>query len=465
MNFLNFERIKLNAYGPYNHGVWQNHETGNKVGKEEFLAGRSNYIFEKFCDFMQQFTEEQISTMSLIDIGSYDGWFANEIEKCFNFNRIVSSEPRLKNIQKGIAVRKFLGINSRFEIKQENLEDIQEAFDIVVCIGVLHHVDSVSRVIKKLSSISKIGLFLETQIYEPLKLLENNYFGTAIQRKHDRRVIEPKDVVYVNKKRNLADVAVSGHKYESSYYDGSTSFSQVVELPSVDGLKLNLLANDFSEIRLLTTSKQYAKRLINRDFRVYKATILSAMRSKEVDANRFMKIEESIFNYERLHFINFLSQSTIRDLQSKQGFGIKQEIALRIFIAIRKLPLNLKYLSFFEKVACKLFAVKYGEIPILNILKFDFKNKLNFEIAKFEIYNLNYKKAKLLLMEVVEAEDADWRSTYRSLFLLYLLAKVDRMEQEEVFFLEHLRKSNSSFPIGLESIVLEALGLQLNTKN
>ena len=465
MIFQNFERIELNTYGPYNHGVWQNHKTGNKIGKEEFFTGRSNYIFEKFCDFMHEFTEEQISTMSLIDIGSYDGWFANEIEKRFNFNRIVSSEPRLKNIQKGIAVRKFLGINSRFEIKQENLEDIQEAFDIVVCIGVLHHVDSVSRVVKKLSSISKIGIFLETQIYEPLKLLENNYFGTAIQRKHDRRVIEPKDVVYVNKKRNLADVAVSGHKYESSYFDGSTSFSQVVELPSVAGLKLNLLANDFSEIRLLTTSKQYAKRLINRDFRVYKATILSAMRSKEVDANRFMKIEESISNYERLYFINFLSQSTIKDLQSKQGFGIKREIALRILMAIRKMPLNLKYLFFFEKVACKLFAVKYEEISILNVLKFDFKNKLNFEIAKFEIYNVNYKKAKLLLMEVVEAEDADWRSTYRSFFLLYLLSKVDGMEQEEVFFLEHLRKSNAAFPIELESIVLEALGLQLNTKN
>ena len=122
-------------------------------------------------------------------------------------------------------------------------------------------------------------------------------------------------------------------------------------------------------------------------------------------------------------------------------------------------------MSFFEKVACKLFAVKYEEISILNVLKFDFKNKLNFELAKFEIYNKNYKKAKLLLMEVVDAEEADWRSTYRSFFLLYLLAKVNGMDQEEVFFLEHLRKSNTAFPIELESTVLEALGLQLNTKN
>jgi 2-polyprenyl-3-methyl-5-hydroxy-6-metoxy-1,4-benzoquinol methylase len=465
MDYLNFERIEVNAYGPYNHGVWKNHKTGNKIGKEEFLAGRSNYIFEKFCEFMQQFTEEQICTMSLIDIGSYDGWFANEIEKRFNFNRIVSSESRLKNIQKGIAVRKFLDISSRFEIRQENLEDIQEGFDIVVCIGVLHHVGSVSQAIKKLSSISKMGLFIETQIYEPLKILENNYFGAVIQWKHDRRVIEPKDVVYVNKKRNPADVAISGHKYESYYSDGSTSFSQVVELPSIAGLKLNLLANDFSEINLLTTSKEYGKKLVNRNFRVYKATILGAMRSKGSDENRFMDVKESIFNYERLHFVNFLSQSTVMDLQMKQGLGVKREIILKVLLVIRKIPINLNNLLFLEKVICKLFSVKYEEIENLKVLKFDFKNKLSFEIAKLEICNRNYEQAKGLLIEVVEAEDADWRSTYRSFFLLYLLARMDGKEQEEEFFRENLRKSNNAFPIELESIVLEALGLNLNSKN
>jgi len=465
VNFLNFERIELNAYGPYNHGVWQNHLNGKKIGKEEFLTGRSDYILEKFCEFMRQFTQEQISKMSLIDIGSYDGWFANEIEKRFNFNRIVSSEPRLKNIQKGIAVRKFLSINSRFTIQQENLEDIKEAFDIVVCIGVLHHVDSVSRVLKKLCSISKVGLFIETQIYEPLKILENNYFGRAIQRKHDRHVIEPKDVVYVNRKKSLADVAVSGHKYESSYFDGSTSFSQVVELPSISGLKLNLLANNFSDIKLLTTSKEYRKKLVKRNFRVYKATILGATRSKGSDANSFLEIKESISNYERLHLVNFLSQSTIMNLQIKQGLGFKIEIALKVLSVIREIPINLKSLLFFEKVVCKLFSVKFEEISTLKVLKFDFKNKLGFETAKFEIWNRNYEQAKGLLREIIEAEDADWRSTYRSFFLLYLLSKVDGVEQEEEFFLEHLRKSNSAFPMELESIVLESLGLQFNTKN
>jgi len=41
-------------------------------------------------------------------------------------------------------------------------------------------------------------------------------------------------VVYVNKKRNPVDVAISGHEYESSYSDGSISLSQ-----DLDYLQLN----------------------------------------------------------------------------------------------------------------------------------------------------------------------------------------------------------------------------------
>jgi 2-polyprenyl-3-methyl-5-hydroxy-6-metoxy-1,4-benzoquinol methylase len=465
MTSLNFDKIELNANGPYNHGIWENPKTGSKIGKEEFLAGRSKYIFEKFCEFMQEFTEEQIMKMSIIDIGSYDGWFANEIERNFNFSKIVSSEPRLKNIAKGVAVRRYLNIDSRFEIKQENLEDIQGVFDIVVCIGVLHHVDSISRVIKKLSSVAQIGIFIETQIYEPIKFLENNYLGKVIQSKHNKRVIEPKDVVYINSKDNFPVVAVSGHKYESSYFDGSTSSSQVVELPSIDGLKLNLLANDFSVIKQHTTSRDYGKKLVNRDFRVYKATILSAIRTKQPGVNKFMDVKESIYTYERLQFVKFLREGTIRDLEVKQKLGLKREVAFRILSSIKKMPINVRYLVFLEKKICKLFNIDLEEISILTILKFDFKNKLQFEIAKFEILKGNYEKAKLLLIEVVESNDADWRSTYRSFFLLYLLSSIEGSENDKIYFLELLRKSNSEFPLELEPIVSDALGLQLRFKN
>jgi hypothetical protein len=260
-------------------------------------------------------------------------------------------------------------------------------------------------------------------------------------------------------------VAVSGHKYESSYFDGSTSSSQVVELPSIDGLKLNLLANDFSDIKLHMTSRDYAKKLVNRDFRVCKATILSAIRTKQPEVNNFMDVKEGIYTYERLQFVKFLRVGTIRDLEVKQRLGLKREITLLVLSSIKKTPIQCEIFGILEKKICKLFNIDLEEISILTTLKFDFKNKLNFEIAKFEICRKNYGKAKLLLTEVIESNDADWRSTYRSFFLLYLLAKTEGSENDENYFLELLRKSNSEFPLELEPIISDALGLQLRFKN
>jgi hypothetical protein len=48
MDAEKISRIELNSFGPFNHGVWENSTTGKKIGKEEFLSGRSEYIFSKF---------------------------------------------------------------------------------------------------------------------------------------------------------------------------------------------------------------------------------------------------------------------------------------------------------------------------------------------------------------------------------------------------------------------------------
>jgi hypothetical protein len=100
MNAEKMSRIELNSFGPFNHGVWENSTTGEKIGKEEFLSGRSRFIFSKFCEFMKTFTEDQIATMTVIDVGSYDGWFANEISKKYDFKKVVSSEPHQKTLIK-----------------------------------------------------------------------------------------------------------------------------------------------------------------------------------------------------------------------------------------------------------------------------------------------------------------------------------------------------------------------------
>lgn len=454
----NSSKIELNAYGPYNHGVWKNEKTGINVGKEEFLQGRSQFIFDKFQEFMSNFSKQEISQMSLIDVGSYDGWFANEIEKFFNFKRIISSEPRLKNIEKGKEVRKFLGLETNFEIRNEKFEDIQESYDIVVCIGVLHHVDSVSRAIKKLSSICDVGIFLETQIYEPPKFMMSKYFGKRFFERHNSRIIEPKDVVYLTKDANLPSVAISGHKYESSYFDGSSDASQVVELPSTDGLRLNLAANGFVSTKIHTSTKEYGKRLTNKNFRVYKATILSAVKSKDLGGLFSLNVKDSVQTYEQEQFLNILSETTIMRLKRKQKISCRYEVVLRAFAKLDKFSIKNDYIYFLKENICKLFKIQLHEISILKLLKYDFKNKLGFEVAKFELSRGNVKKAEDALQSVVSSDLADWRSTYRSLFLLYLVEKAKNSGIEE-FYLSLLKKSNRNFPLTIEPLVRDRLGL------
>jgi hypothetical protein len=43
-------RIELNSFGPFNHGVWENSATGEKIGKEEFLSGTVNLFFLSFVN-------------------------------------------------------------------------------------------------------------------------------------------------------------------------------------------------------------------------------------------------------------------------------------------------------------------------------------------------------------------------------------------------------------------------------
>jgi hypothetical protein len=74
-------KVELNSFDPFNHGVWEKSATSEKLDKEEFLSWHSKLIITKFCEFGETFTEDQIASMTLIDSGNYDGWFANEISK------------------------------------------------------------------------------------------------------------------------------------------------------------------------------------------------------------------------------------------------------------------------------------------------------------------------------------------------------------------------------------------------
>ena len=132
--------FKLNSFQPYIHGVWKNDKVS--IGNEEALEGRNKLIIDQFEKIISKsFSTDEIKKLRLIDIGSYDGHLSIEIEKKFPFKEIVSLEPRKKNFEKGKFIREYLNVNTKVKFLNGNLEDVKDKFDIVFCVGVLHHLE------------------------------------------------------------------------------------------------------------------------------------------------------------------------------------------------------------------------------------------------------------------------------------------------------------------------------------
>jgi hypothetical protein len=94
---------QVNIRGPYVHGVW------GGVGNEESLSGRAKFLLDTFCKYLKDnFTDQEIAELNVIDVGSYDGFLSHEISKKIKVKSITSLEPRIKNFQKGHFIRKEL---------------------------------------------------------------------------------------------------------------------------------------------------------------------------------------------------------------------------------------------------------------------------------------------------------------------------------------------------------------------
>jgi hypothetical protein len=94
------EAIELaNAYGPYTHGTWVSEDLA--IGNEEALAGRGTFLVSHIRRaLLEKFTIDELSSMTLVDVGCYDGWLLCQLED-LPFARIIGIEPRKKNLDKG----------------------------------------------------------------------------------------------------------------------------------------------------------------------------------------------------------------------------------------------------------------------------------------------------------------------------------------------------------------------------
>ncbi|MDC1288709.1 class I SAM-dependent methyltransferase [Amylibacter sp.] len=428
----------INAIGPFVHGVWSNGE--NSIGDEEALNGRSRAILENFTKLMlATFDLDEIKKMSLADLGCYDGFLTCEIEKVLPFKKIIGIEPRLKNIEKGIGVRKFLNIDTNIEFRQGDIKSAvaeAETFDIVFCSGVFHHIENITEFFRSIKLVSNKAIFIEGQVYA--FLTENRFFHSLVSN-FNTKIIEPKDAVY-NFVPKL--VGICGQKLETNYLDGSADALSLVSIPSIDSLKLSLITAGFSEPKVTLNPLHYRKKISSqlRDFR--SACVFSIVAETN---NLNSTITHNLEIYDKAMISTVLSKELLTRLGMKERNQSIYGKVLKYFIA-NKFGRKLQY---FISLVISMIEKDSLRREIISSIKYKADDKLQFEFAKYKLSIGDIVSASQILYEIVSKINCDWRVTYRSFVLLSLINKEEEKFEEYKYFYDLVLKANSNFPVNI----------------
>lgn len=396
----NKEIIELiNSYGPFNHSIWQANDL--RITNEEGLSGRVDFLTRSIKKtIVKNFTISNLKKMSIADVGCYDGWMLHQLSQ-LPFSKMIGIEPRERNIMKGKKIRQILGIKTNVKFRKGSIDSLgKECFDIVLCIGTLHHVESIPSALRKLDSICRKMLILET-LCLPSKYITDSLIQD----------MELKDVIYQDEKKKCG---VTGQKYESSYYDGSASETTIVSIPTIESLFMYLDVLGYEQIKIVAYPSDFAK-VMRENKRPSQEVLLYAIKNPKKRKDE--SVLENIKNYERGMIETIISSQHILPLYDQYCLQKKR---ISTSSSTKRIA---EYIDWKQKRTSsfkKYFRKKY-EIEIIENLRFNPADKIAFEYAKILYIQKQYDESIKVLKTITHKINADWRSVYRS---FYLLAKI-----------------------------------------
>lgn len=389
----------LNSYGPLNHGSWEGR--GIRASNEEGLIGRADFLVKKIREIIKNnFKESDIRKMSIVDVGAYDGWILHQLSD-LPFRSMVAVEPREKNIIKGKQIRKLLNIKTRVKFRKGDVESLdKERFDIVLCIGVLHHIESIPGALRNLDKICRKMLIVETLCIPSRHITEEL-----------KRDLEMKDFIYRYKK---AIGGITGQKYESAYYDGSASETTVVSVPSIESLIMYLDVLGYNPPRIAAMPADF-KKMMTRNKRPSTEVLVYGLKGKKIKRKNLLVKE--LENYERGLVETILDAKIIKQLYYHFHFKTKIYHPSSLF---KKLIKYIKESRGELKPLLRYFKNNH-EIEIVRNIRFNHLDKIALEYGKILYHQRRYNEAIEVLQNITQKINADWRAVYRS---FYLLAKI-----------------------------------------
>ena len=425
---------KLNAHGPYNHAVWRRGDL--QISQEDQLAGRSERLASEIRSYlMDRFTLAELEQFSIVDIGCYDGWLLHQLSD-LPFQRMVGIEPRQKNIDKGRVARQALQLECRVDFVQGDLESLSEEFDIVLCIGLLHHLPSLAEAMRQVTTFCRRALIIDC-----LCLSESHLTANL------RKELELKDVVY---RFHQPVLGISGYKLESAYYDGSTKQTGIVSIPTLSALAMFLEYHGFGTPNLLIDPETYRREIFCSGGRNSQAVCLASQRT----VGDGLPEDDWINSYESNMLATLVDQATITWLTQRYAAEVmpgelvdtvrSSATWLARWTAIYlRLPFSAS--GWWKPILGWLLPDGVSREIILN-LKYSPRDKLTVELAKHWCRQGQHQQAFDLLRTLTTTLNADWRSIYRAFFLLAWCGQQLGDQEKFSHYRELCLTANPQFP-------------------
>jgi SAM-dependent methyltransferase len=421
---------ELNANGPYSMAIWKSGDVS--IGNEEGLAGRSNYFLDLIRkEILKNFSLDNIKDISILDIGCNDGWVLHNLSD-LPFKKMVGIEPRQKNIDKGKIVRKLLKLNNNVEYRIGSIEDIgDELFDVVICAGVLYHVESIPIALKRIKQACKNMVFIES------RCISSKHITTELASE-----IEMRDLAYFF---NDNICGVTAQKYESAYYDGSSAISTVVNVPTTETLIMHLNAVGFQKINIVVDEQKYRDD-VWQDKRPLSGVCLTAFIDKK---NQKTVDEESdwIHGYEKGLRETILPFDFIEKLYNYICLSKKNKI-LDVNIKNTVEYIKSQNVKNFGDYQCipNSSLNKYSNEIIKNFIYNPF-DKISLEYAKCLSKDDKYKDSIKIIKGITEKLNSDWRCVYRCFHLLAEIYKATGEIKKSNFYSKLAKKSNAKYKV------------------
>jgi SAM-dependent methyltransferase len=131
------------------------------------LVGMAEERIQRVVQLVADFSRQPFSELRILDLGAHEGGFAVELAR--RGATVVALEPRDGHVAKASFVKDALGLE-RLTVVAGNVREVEKLapgeFDVVLCLGLLYHLDAAGAcaLVHQLRRMSRLFAVVETQI-------------------------------------------------------------------------------------------------------------------------------------------------------------------------------------------------------------------------------------------------------------------------------------------------------------